>query len=238
MFESYRDCDEEFMRNFVSSFDPPDLVPVWLTQSFEDVTSKITMRHLGKTVSRYNTVTSWPQATALLCPMETCLTAPNSPTVPCPALQLTRILNIFMKHLNLLMFPPFLWPSAARCLWPGLTSLSSAWSASSLRWGAPWGCGWGWAWSRSWSWSSTHSFTKQPTVHSEVVSWGRVCGCGCWRYWQVTGDMQHVTCDILHMTCDTSNFFWGGFFCLFLSGLSVILYPHVLSVSPVCRIFI
>ena len=58
MFESYRDCDEEFIRNVISSFDPPDLVPVWLTESFENVTRKTIMKHLGKTVSRYYTVTT------------------------------------------------------------------------------------------------------------------------------------------------------------------------------------
>ena len=47
-FKSYRDCDEDFMLNFVSSFDPPDLVPVWLAQKFENVTTKRTMKHLGK----------------------------------------------------------------------------------------------------------------------------------------------------------------------------------------------
>ena len=31
-------------------------------------------------------------------------------------------------------------------------------------------------------------FANLPTVHSEVVSRGRVCGCGCWRSWQVTCD--------------------------------------------------
>ena len=48
VFESYRDCDEDFMQNFVSSFDPPDLVPVWLAESFENVTRKITMKQSGK----------------------------------------------------------------------------------------------------------------------------------------------------------------------------------------------
>ena len=57
VFESYRDCDEESMRNCVSTFDPPDLVPVWLAESFENVTRKTTM-HLGKTVSNYGTVTT------------------------------------------------------------------------------------------------------------------------------------------------------------------------------------
>ena len=57
VFESYRDCDEEFMRNFVSTFDPPDLVPVWLAESLENVTRKTTM-HLGKTVPKYDTVTT------------------------------------------------------------------------------------------------------------------------------------------------------------------------------------
>ena len=47
VFESYRDCDEKFLQNFVSSFDPPDLVPVWLAESFGNVTRNITMKHFG-----------------------------------------------------------------------------------------------------------------------------------------------------------------------------------------------
>ena len=43
-------------------------------------------------------------------------------------------------------------------------------------------------------------FANQPTVHS----WGRVCGCGCWRYWQVTRNMGHVT----HITHDTWHDIW------------------------------
>ena len=50
LFESYRDCDEEEMRKFVSSFDPPGLVPVWLSGSFENVTSMLTMSNFGKNV--------------------------------------------------------------------------------------------------------------------------------------------------------------------------------------------
>ena len=56
VFESYSDCDEEFMRNVIASFDPPDLVPVWLAENFENVTRKTNM-HLGKTVYKYDTVT-------------------------------------------------------------------------------------------------------------------------------------------------------------------------------------
>ena len=51
------------------------------------------------------------------------------------------------------------------------------------------------------------SFSFQPTVQSERVSWGRVCGM--WPVtgdgWQVTGDRWPVTGDKWHMTHDTRN---------------------------------
>ena len=42
---------------------------------------------------------------------------------------------------------------------------------------------------------------QHPSVHSGGVS--RVWRCGCWRYWNVTVDLQHVTHDIWYMTPDT-----------------------------------
>jgi hypothetical protein len=57
VFESYRDCDEGFMMNVISSFGPSDLVLVGHAESFENVTRNTTM-HLGKTVSMYGTVTT------------------------------------------------------------------------------------------------------------------------------------------------------------------------------------
>ena len=51
VFASYKDCDEHFMKNILSTFDPPNLVPVWLTDNMENVTSKMTMRHLGNKFS-------------------------------------------------------------------------------------------------------------------------------------------------------------------------------------------
>ena len=50
-FQSYKDCDNLFMKNVVSSFDPPTLVPVWLTNTLENVTREMTMKHLGETVT-------------------------------------------------------------------------------------------------------------------------------------------------------------------------------------------
>ena len=47
-YNSYRECDDDFMRIFISTFDPPVLVPVWLTGNIENVTSKISMKHLGE----------------------------------------------------------------------------------------------------------------------------------------------------------------------------------------------
>ena len=45
---------------------------------------------------------------------------------------------------------------------------------------------------------------NQPTVHSERVSRGRVCGCGpgCWRWWEVRGERWHVTFAMWHMPCN------------------------------------
>ena len=35
-------------------------------------------------------------------------------------------------------------------------------------------------------------FANHPAVHNGGVGRGRVCGCGCWRYWHVTGDMWNT----------------------------------------------
>ena len=45
-FASYRDCDDHFMKDFISTFDPPDLVPIWLTDDLRNVTSRAFMRSL------------------------------------------------------------------------------------------------------------------------------------------------------------------------------------------------
>ena len=34
-------------------------------------------------------------------------------------------------------------------------------------------------------------FVNQPTAHSQGVIRGRVCDCGCWRWWQVRCDKSH-----------------------------------------------
>ena len=67
---------------------------------------------------------------------------------------------------------------------------------------------------------------NQPTEHSGLVSRGRVCGCGCWHCWQVTGDRWDIVCSPSLPIC--FGFFW--YLCF---------YPHTLrdSVSPVCGIF-
>ena len=58
------------------------------------------------------------------------------------------------------------------------------------------------------------SFANQPPVHSGGVSRRRICGCGCWRRWQVIGVRSG------------DRYCWR--------------YPHMLrdSVSPVCGIFL
>ena len=43
-------------------------------------------------------------------------------------------------------------------------------------------------------------FANHPGVHSGGISKVRVCGCGCWRYWHLTGDSWHATCDTSHIT--------------------------------------
>ena len=60
---------------------------------------------------------------------------------------------------------------------------------------------------------------NQPSVHCGVVSRGRVCGCGWWHWWQVLGEMWHMTCDTWHMNCRwhmTRDIFFTYFFLLSL----------------------
>ena len=45
-FASYRECDDQFMKDFISTFDPPDLIPIWLTDDLRNVTSRVFMRSL------------------------------------------------------------------------------------------------------------------------------------------------------------------------------------------------
>ena len=52
-------------------------------------------------------------------------------------------------------------------------------------------------------WHLGHNQQQRPTVHSVGVSRGRVRGCGCCRYWHVTGDRWHMTPDMWHLTTDT-----------------------------------
>ena len=59
---------------------------------------------------------------------------------------------------------------------------------------------------------------KHLTVRTGEVSRGRVCDCGCWCKWHVTGGMQHVTHEtcLWHLTWYTwhvkLDFFWIFFF--------------------------
>ena len=50
------------------------------------------------------------------------------------------------------------------------------------------------------------------------VSNGRVCCCGCWRFWQVTGDRWHASRITRHATHDIVT---QEFFCLPLLFISV-----------------
>ena len=44
---SYRECDDQFMKDLVSTFDPP-ITPVWLTDDLNQVTSQTVVTSLGK----------------------------------------------------------------------------------------------------------------------------------------------------------------------------------------------
>ena len=41
-----------------------------------------------------------------------------------------------------------------------------------------------------------------------IVSRSKIRGSGCWRCWQVTGDMWHVTWDMWHGTFDMGHVTW------------------------------
>ena len=45
--QSYRECDDQFMKDLVSTFDPP-ITPVWLTDDMNKVTSHAVMKSYGK----------------------------------------------------------------------------------------------------------------------------------------------------------------------------------------------
>ena len=47
-FFSYRECDDQFMRDFVSTFEPSGLVPVWLTDDLDNVTRNWNMTYMGE----------------------------------------------------------------------------------------------------------------------------------------------------------------------------------------------
>ena len=44
---SYRECDDQFMKDLVSTFDPP-ITPVWLTDDVKQVTSHAVMKSFGE----------------------------------------------------------------------------------------------------------------------------------------------------------------------------------------------
>ena len=115
VFESYRECDEKFMQNIISSFDPPDLVPVWIAETFENVTQKKTMNRLGKNVARSDTVIICFQVQPQVWPSVTWLSVISSLTVPCLAQQPARKQSIFLIDLMTVISPHLLSPSRARC---------------------------------------------------------------------------------------------------------------------------
>ena len=46
-YHSYRECDDQFIRDFVSTFEPP-ITPVWLTDDPNQTTSYAVMKGYGK----------------------------------------------------------------------------------------------------------------------------------------------------------------------------------------------
>ena len=47
---SYRECDDQFMKDLVSTFDPP-ITPVWLTDDVKQVTTHAVMKSFGESQS-------------------------------------------------------------------------------------------------------------------------------------------------------------------------------------------
>ena len=47
-FSSYRECDEEYLKNVLASFTPSSLMPVWLTDQMDKVTSSLQITDWGK----------------------------------------------------------------------------------------------------------------------------------------------------------------------------------------------
>ena len=50
--QSYRECDDQFMKDLVSTFDPP-ITPVWLTGNSYQATSHAVMKSYGKSLSNF-----------------------------------------------------------------------------------------------------------------------------------------------------------------------------------------
>ena len=50
---SYRACDDHFMNTFVATFEPPSLVPIWLSENLENATERVYMTSLGKLVQKF-----------------------------------------------------------------------------------------------------------------------------------------------------------------------------------------
>ena len=47
-YPSYRDCDNQFMKDYIYSFDPPGMVPIWLTDNMQNVTTHMRLKSFGK----------------------------------------------------------------------------------------------------------------------------------------------------------------------------------------------
>ena len=47
-FASYIDCDDQFMKDYVSTFDPPNMVPIWLTDDMDKVSTHVNLVNFGE----------------------------------------------------------------------------------------------------------------------------------------------------------------------------------------------
>ena len=47
-FFSYKECDDDFMKDYISIFDPPGLMPMWLSDDMANVTTHFHLNSFGK----------------------------------------------------------------------------------------------------------------------------------------------------------------------------------------------
>ena len=50
-FFSYKECDDHSMKDYISSFDPSGLVPIWLTDDIGNVTKHFHLNSFGNSIN-------------------------------------------------------------------------------------------------------------------------------------------------------------------------------------------